>query len=118
MADHELPDGKAVEGRPEDMTGWVCVPHDASEAKKRLLRKCDRYVLPPCTVLFFLAFMYRTNIGSLRFSTLRKTAVPGLEGVRTDVTIAPFSCCQLTAACVLTYTFCRQRENTGYDRRP
>lgn len=72
MADHELADGKAVEGRPEDTIGWVCVPHDTSEAKKRLLRKCDRHVLPPCTVLFFLAFMDRTNIGSLRCSTLKK----------------------------------------------
>lgn len=33
------------------------------EAEKELVRKCDIRVLPPITVLFFLAFMDRTNIG-------------------------------------------------------
>lgn len=32
-------------------------------AEKKLLRKCDLYVLPPLFVLFLLAFLDRTNIG-------------------------------------------------------
>jgi hypothetical protein len=34
-----------------------------SQAEKRLVRKCDLHVLPPITLIFFLAFMDRTNIG-------------------------------------------------------
>jgi hypothetical protein len=32
-------------------------------AEKRLVWKCDIHVLPAITILFFLAFMDRTNIG-------------------------------------------------------
>lgn len=34
-------------------------------AEKKLLRKCDLYVLPPLFVLFLLAFLDRTNIGMI-----------------------------------------------------
>jgi hypothetical protein len=37
-------------------------------AEKKLLRKCDLYVLPPLFVLFLLAFLDRTNIGIYVFS--------------------------------------------------
>jgi hypothetical protein len=33
-------------------------------AEKKLLRKCDIRVLPPLFVLFLLAFLDRTNIGT------------------------------------------------------
>lgn len=33
-------------------------------AEKKLLRKCDFYVLPPLFVLFLMAFLDRTNIGN------------------------------------------------------
>lgn len=33
-------------------------------AEKKLLRKCDLRVLPPLFVLFLMAFLDRTNIGS------------------------------------------------------
>jgi hypothetical protein len=33
-------------------------------AEKKLLRKCDLRVLPPLFVLFLLAFLDRTNIGT------------------------------------------------------
>lgn len=33
------------------------------EAERRLRRKCDRHVLPCITLLFFLSFLDRTNIG-------------------------------------------------------
>ncbi|KAI0121318.1 major facilitator superfamily domain-containing protein [Xylariales sp. AK1849] len=36
------------------------------EAEKRLVRKCDLHVLPAITILFFLSFMDRTNIGNAR----------------------------------------------------
>ncbi|ETS80946.1 hypothetical protein PFICI_08475 [Pestalotiopsis fici W106-1] len=36
------------------------------DAEKRLVRKCDLHVLPAITVLFFLSFMDRTNIGNAR----------------------------------------------------
>ena len=32
-------------------------------AEKKLLRKCDLHVLPSLTLIFFLSFMDRTNIG-------------------------------------------------------
>lgn len=31
--------------------------------EKKLLRKCDLHLIPPLTVIFFLSFMDRTNIG-------------------------------------------------------
>lgn len=34
-----------------------------AEAEKRLRWKCDRHVLPCITLLFFLSFLDRTNIG-------------------------------------------------------
>lgn len=34
-----------------------------SQAEKRLVWKCDLHVLPAITLIFFLAFMDRTNIG-------------------------------------------------------
>lgn len=36
-----------------------------ADAEKKLLRKCDLRVLPPLFVLFLLAFLDRTNIGTL-----------------------------------------------------
>ncbi|KAK7949173.1 major facilitator superfamily domain-containing protein [Apiospora aurea] len=41
-------------------------------AEKKLVRKCDLHVLPPITVLFFLAFMDRTNIGNARIQGMSK----------------------------------------------
>lgn len=41
-------------------------------AEKKLLRKCDLRVLPPLFVLFLLAFLDRTNIG---------TGIPDTSGV-------------------------------------
>ncbi|KAI0139300.1 major facilitator superfamily domain-containing protein [Pestalotiopsis sp. NC0098] len=43
-------------------------------AERRLLWKCDLHVLPAITVLFFLAFMDRTNIGNAR-----------IQGMTTDL---------------------------------
>lgn len=34
-----------------------------SEAEKKLRWKCDRHVLPCITLLFFMSFLDRTNIG-------------------------------------------------------
>lgn len=34
-----------------------------AETEKRLRWKCDRHVLPCITLLFFLSFLDRTNIG-------------------------------------------------------
>ncbi|KAI0515168.1 major facilitator superfamily domain-containing protein [Xylaria bambusicola] len=39
-------------------------------AEKKLLRKCDLYVLPPVSFIFFLAFLDRTNIGNARIQGL------------------------------------------------
>lgn len=38
-----------------------------AEVEKRLRWKCDRHVLPCITLLFFLSFLDRTNIGKLFF---------------------------------------------------
>ncbi|OCL01695.1 MFS general substrate transporter [Glonium stellatum] len=45
------------------------IQHDPA-AEKRLLLKCDLYVLPPLFVLFLLAFLDRTNIGNARIQGL------------------------------------------------
>jgi hypothetical protein len=37
--------------------------HIDPDAEKKLLLKCDLYVLPPLFVIFLLAFLDRTNIG-------------------------------------------------------
>ena len=39
-------------------------------AEKKLLRKCDLYVLPPLFVLFLMAFLDRTNIGNAKIQGL------------------------------------------------
>ncbi|KAF3004938.1 hypothetical protein E8E13_007385 [Curvularia kusanoi] len=44
--------------------------HIDAIAEKKLLRKCDLYVLPPLFVLFLLAFLDRTNIGNARIQGL------------------------------------------------
>ncbi|KAL1650156.1 hypothetical protein SLS61_006078 [Didymella pomorum] len=44
--------------------------HIDAVAEKKLLRKCDLYVLPPLFVLFLLAFLDRTNIGNARIQGL------------------------------------------------
>ncbi|KAI0466118.1 major facilitator superfamily domain-containing protein [Xylaria cf. heliscus] len=41
-------------------------------AEKKLVRKCDLYVLPPIAVIFFLAFLDRTNIGNARIQGLEE----------------------------------------------
>lgn len=51
-------------------------------AEKRLLWKCDLHVLPAITVLFFLAFMDRTNIGECAtmsrpaFDSINQSSLP------------------------------------------
>jgi MFS family permease len=47
-----------------DESGMGSVAVD-TEAEKKLLRKCDLHVLPPLFVLFLLAFLDRTNIGTV-----------------------------------------------------
>ncbi|KAK8078351.1 hypothetical protein PG996_004521 [Apiospora saccharicola] len=42
------------------------------EAEKKLVWKCDLHVLPSITVLYFLAFMDRTNIGNARIQGMSK----------------------------------------------
>lgn len=41
-------------------------------AEKRLIRKCDLYVLPVLSLLYTLAFMDRINIGNARLQGLEK----------------------------------------------
>ena len=41
-------------------------------AEKRLIRKCDRHVIPVITLLFSLAFLDRINIGNARLQGLEK----------------------------------------------
>lgn len=43
-------------------------PHD----EKRLVRKCDRHVIPILTILYLLAFLDRINIGNARLQNLEK----------------------------------------------
>lgn len=42
-----------------------------AETERKLRWKCDRHVLPCITLLFFLSFLDRTNIGMLRVSVFR-----------------------------------------------
>lgn len=55
-------DGKASEVAHEDVSKSQTASWD-SEAEKKLRRKCDRHVLPCITLLFFMSFLDRTNIG-------------------------------------------------------
>lgn len=55
-------DAKAVDVAVEDTGKAQAVSWD-SETEKKLRRKCDRHVLPCITLLFFMAFLDRTNIG-------------------------------------------------------
>ncbi|CAM1508803.1 Fc.00g056510.m01.CDS01 [Cosmosporella sp. VM-42] len=40
------------------------------EKEKKLVRKCDRHVLPCVTLIFFLSFLDRTNIGNAKIQGL------------------------------------------------
>lgn len=60
--------GVVVDAKGGDGDGGPIDP----EAEKKLIRKCDLHVLPPITVLFFLAFMDRTNIGNARIQGMSK----------------------------------------------
>jgi hypothetical protein len=53
---------KAPEVAHDDVSKSQALSWD-SEAEKKLRRKCDRHVLPCITLLFFLSFLDRTNIG-------------------------------------------------------
>lgn len=55
-------EGKASEIAIED-TGKTQAASWDSETEKKLRRKCDRHVLPCITLLFFMSFLDRTNIG-------------------------------------------------------
>lgn len=55
-------EGKAPEVAHEDIGKSQAVSWD-SETEKKLRRKCDRHVLPCITLLFFMSFLDRTNIG-------------------------------------------------------
>lgn len=41
-------------------------------AEKNLVRKCDLHVIPPIALIFFLAFLDRTNIGNARIQGLEE----------------------------------------------
>ncbi|KAH8785527.1 major facilitator superfamily domain-containing protein [Diaporthe sp. PMI_573] len=56
---------KAPEVAHDDVSKSQALSWD-SEAEKKLRRKCDRHVLPCITLLFFLSFLDRTNIGNAR----------------------------------------------------
>ncbi|KAK8024875.1 hypothetical protein PG990_002698 [Apiospora arundinis] len=71
---HTERDVSSVAGAVSEQEGAVIdagLPIDP-EAEKKLIRKCDLHVLPPITVLFFLAFMDRTNIGNARIQGMSK----------------------------------------------
>lgn len=55
-------EGKAPEVAHDDVGKSQAVSWD-SEAEKKLRWKCDRHVLPCITLLFFMSFLDRTNIG-------------------------------------------------------
>lgn len=59
-------EGKAPEVAHEDVGKSQAVSWD-SETEKKLRRKCDRHVLPCITLLFFMSFLDRTNIGEDHF---------------------------------------------------
>lgn len=40
--------------------------------EKRLVRKCDRHIIPILTILYLLAFLDRINIGNARLQSLEK----------------------------------------------
>lgn len=46
-----------------DAEKGVGIPAPDPKDEKALVRKCDKHVLPCITLLFFLSFLDRTNIG-------------------------------------------------------
>lgn len=66
MARSELDE---IEAKSPAMTAEEKVPAVTwdAEAERRLRWKCDRHVLPCITLLFFLSFLDRTNIGGYSY---------------------------------------------------
>jgi hypothetical protein len=63
--------------------------YDAA-ATKKLLRKCDKYLLPFLALLYLLSFLDRTNIGNAKLAKLEQDL--GMEGLDYNVccTGSPF----------------------------
>jgi hypothetical protein len=56
---------------PNEKTDMINDTHGTNidpVAEKKLLRKCDIRVLPPLFVIFLLAFLDRSNIGTILMS--------------------------------------------------
>ena len=56
------------------------------EAERKLVRKCDRHVLPMMSILYLLAFVDRINIGNARIQGLEEDL--GMQG--SDYNVALF----------------------------
>lgn len=63
-------EGKAPEVAHDDISKSQAVSWDI-ETEKKLRRKCDRHVLPCITLLFFMSFLDRTNIGESSAATFQ-----------------------------------------------
>lgn len=69
----------------EENSTHALLPIDPA-AERRLLRKCDRHVLPVISVLYLLAFIDRINIGNAKIQGLEKD----LDMTGNDYNIALF----------------------------
>lgn len=56
-------------------------------ATKKLLRKCDKYLLPFLALLYLLSFLDRTNIGNARLANLEDDL--NMSGLDYNVSAGP-----------------------------
>ena len=56
---------------------------------KKLIRKCDKYLLPFLSVLYLLSFLDRTNIGNAKLANMEPAL--GMSGLDYNVRINNFS---------------------------
>ncbi|KAH9886338.1 major facilitator superfamily domain-containing protein [Xylariomycetidae sp. FL2044] len=82
----DLPPPDVEDGEEPKNAGTVDSLQSDPEAERRLIRKCDRNILPCLFALYFLAFMDRTNIGNARIQGMTRD----LQLSGTDYNVALF----------------------------
>jgi hypothetical protein len=68
----KLPIDQGSAPSEENVGQMLTGPQYTPEQTKRLLRRCDKYLLPFLALLYLLSFLDRTNIGNARLANLEE----------------------------------------------
>ena len=72
-----------AQNTPEDLRDDIIIDE---EAEKRLIRKLDRWIVPPVMLLYLLSFLDRVNIGNARLYSMEEDL--GLKGDQYQIAVS------------------------------